>query len=56
MFSVLVERVSPYVECLWYEEDTLEKAKELANDYCNLSGVDCVVIFDEKQQKICEVF
>lgn len=46
MFGVNVSRVSPYVEDLWYEFDTLDEAVGYANDYARLSGVDEVTIYN----------
>jgi hypothetical protein len=46
MYEICVTRVTPYVEDLWYEVDTLEEAIGNANDYARMSGVDEVTIYN----------
>ena len=46
MYEICVTRVTPYVEDLWYEVETLEDAIAYATDYATMSGVDEVTIYN----------
>lgn len=52
MYYVEVQRVSPYVESLWYDFDTLEEAIDYAKQTRMMSGVDECIITDEDENEI----